>query len=293
MQIEDIGEVLIGDINLNNIAADIGDVIYFTNFFINPSLYSFDILQYANSDVNRDGYAATVSDLVALINWVVTGVQPSKSALLATEDKAVLWQESDNGRLTIGFESDIEMGGVLLTVQGGGELQPEMIQSLADDDMKMVFCQDGDRVHILMYSLTGAFLPAGRTELVAIDGYDDLSVTAAEMGSFDGRLIEVTFASNGGGMPADFALSQNYPNPFNPETAIEFSLPEASDVELTIYNVLGQQVRVLVNGSYSAGVQRVAWNGRDDHGQRVSSGVYFYRLTSGSFSQTRKMMLLK
>ncbi len=94
-------------------------------------------------------------------------------------------------------------------------------------------------------------------------------------------------------LPQEFRLAQNYPNPFNPTTEIEYSIPSASRVELAVFNVLGQQTRLLLNREEAAGTYRIVWDGRDDHGAMVASGVYFYRLTAGSFSETRKMMLLK
>jgi PKD repeat protein len=89
-------------------------------------------------------------------------------------------------------------------------------------------------------------------------------------------------------MPTDMSLAQNYPNPFNPTTEISFSLPEASYVTLEVFNLTGQRVSVLVNGQLSAGEHTVRWDGSS-----VASGVYFSRLQSGSFVQTRKMILLK
>jgi hypothetical protein len=83
-------------------------------------------------------------------------------------------------------------------------------------------------------------------------------------------------------------LSQNYPNPFNPSTTIKFSLPEASNVDLKVYDALGNIVENLADGSYSAGVYEVNFNA-----QNISSGVYFYRLRTNNFLQTRKLMLLK
>lgn len=94
-------------------------------------------------------------------------------------------------------------------------------------------------------------------------------------------------------LPVDYYLSSNYPNPFNPNTSLAFGLPTAGQVRLSIYNVLGQQVRTLVDEQMVAGHHEVTWNGRDDAGRAVSSGVYFYRLESNQFNQTRKMMLVK
>jgi len=94
-------------------------------------------------------------------------------------------------------------------------------------------------------------------------------------------------------LPDDFALSQNYPNPFNPNTVIEYSLPVQAYVTLTVFNVLGQEVTRLAEGSKGAGTHTVTWNGTDIRGRMVTSGAYFYRLEAGDFKATRKMLLLK
>jgi hypothetical protein len=94
-------------------------------------------------------------------------------------------------------------------------------------------------------------------------------------------------------LPEGFELLQNYPNPFNPQTEIAYTLPEGSNVKLEIYNVLGQKVKVLVDEYQSAGTKKVVWDGKNENGERVSSGIYFYRLDAGSYVQTKKMSLLK
>jgi len=94
-------------------------------------------------------------------------------------------------------------------------------------------------------------------------------------------------------IPDDFALEQNVPNPFNPTTNISFDLPRQSFVRLEVINVLGQRVKTLVNESLPAGIHTVTFDGRDDNQQQVASGVYFYRLETEGFSQSRKMILLK
>ena len=88
-------------------------------------------------------------------------------------------------------------------------------------------------------------------------------------------------------------LFQNYPNPFNPQTEIAYTLPEGSYVKLEIYNLLGQKVKVLVDEYQSAGTKKVVWDGRNENGEKVSSGIYFYRLDAGNYVQTKKMSLLK
>ena len=88
-------------------------------------------------------------------------------------------------------------------------------------------------------------------------------------------------------------LEQNFPNPFNPSTSIPFALPSAAQVRLSVFNVLGQQVRTLLDREVEAGYHRMAWDGSDDAGRQAGAGVYFYLLESGSFLQTRKMTLVK
>jgi hypothetical protein len=93
--------------------------------------------------------------------------------------------------------------------------------------------------------------------------------------------------------PEVYALGDNYPNPFNPETTIKYQLPDAVDVRLDIYNVVGQVVRTLVADNQIAGRYIVQWDATDDSGQDLSSGIYFYRLQAGEFQEVSKMLLLK
>ncbi|MCB5224705.1 MAG: carboxypeptidase regulatory-like domain-containing protein [Candidatus Cloacimonadaceae bacterium] len=88
-------------------------------------------------------------------------------------------------------------------------------------------------------------------------------------------------------------LLGNYPNPFNPETVISYSLKDATPVRLEIYNSKGQRIRVLVDETQASGWYRALWNGRDDHGKPASSGIYMYRMNAGSYSASRKMVLLQ
>jgi len=94
-------------------------------------------------------------------------------------------------------------------------------------------------------------------------------------------------------LPGEFSLAQNAPNPFNPQTRIDYDIPKATNVRLEIYNVLGQHVKTLVDEFQEPGSKSVIWDGRDNSGSTVASGIYFYRMDAGEFSLTRKMMMLK
>jgi len=88
-------------------------------------------------------------------------------------------------------------------------------------------------------------------------------------------------------------LEHNFPNPFNPQTTIAFSLKDGANVSLSIYDVGGRRVRDLVNENRTSGAYKVVWDGRSSSGDPVASGVYFYKLVAGSFTDTKKMVLLK
>jgi len=95
------------------------------------------------------------------------------------------------------------------------------------------------------------------------------------------------------GLPTTYDISPNYPNPFNPTTTIKYQLPQSSDVTLSIYNILGQKVRTLLNSRIEAGYHSVEWDGRNDAGAKVGSGIYIYRFSAGDFLKVRKMILMK
>ncbi|MDZ7262201.1 MAG: T9SS type A sorting domain-containing protein, partial [candidate division KSB1 bacterium] len=96
-----------------------------------------------------------------------------------------------------------------------------------------------------------------------------------------------------GEIPQNYALNQNHPNPFNPETVIDYQLPRTSEVELSIFNLQGQRVATLVREYRTAGYHKITWNGTDQAGQPVASGVYLYQLKAGSFVAMKKMLLLR
>jgi hypothetical protein len=94
-------------------------------------------------------------------------------------------------------------------------------------------------------------------------------------------------------IPTKFEVFQNYPNPFNPSTIIKYGLPEAANVTVKVFNMLGQEVRTLVNDYKNAGTFNVQWNGDNNSGQKVTSGIYIFRVTAGNNAATMKMILLK
>jgi len=94
-------------------------------------------------------------------------------------------------------------------------------------------------------------------------------------------------------LPTEYALSQNFPNPFNPTTTIAYSIPENSEVKLTIYNLTGRRIIDLVQGQINAGIYSVNWDGINDTGHPVSSGLYLYTIETDNFRAMKKMIYMK
>jgi hypothetical protein len=135
------------------------------------------------------------------------------------------------------------------------------------------------------------FIPYSRP---APEGAKDLYVTEVEYAVMICPTTSAVEDEEGGGStPRFFELDQNYPNPFNSQTIIKFNLRRPAEVTLTIFNVLGQRVRKLAAERMSAGAHTIAWDGKDEKGSDVSSGIYFYRLKAGEQSQTKRLVLLK
>jgi hypothetical protein len=167
--------------------------------------------------------------------------------------------------------SDTNVTRILPTIQTFGDIAPGQIKSSASDYI-FVTQNNVDSVQIA----------------VSIHGEGILYWS-------DTILIDVVtgVADRNDSVPSEFALFQNYPNPFNPETTIQYQVPERSEVKLLIFNFLGQRVATLVDEVQSMGDYSVQWDGKDDTGKAVASGVYLYRLQTNQFVQVKKLALLR
>lgn len=132
------------------------------------------------------------------------------------------------------------------------------------------------------------FLSTGYTIEGNIDGAYDLRFVIGERSFVESTLMDLLSQ-----IPEKFSISQNYPNPFNPETKMDFSVAQTGKVNIIIYNLLGQTVKTLVNETMDYGYHSIVWDGHDELGNPVSSGVYFSELRARGFRQSKKMLLLK
>jgi hypothetical protein len=174
---------------------------------------------------------------------------------------------SDDGILSISDRT--EMGAAFVIVAG------QTVPVLLADQMEMIHHYDGAFTRILVWSTTGNIFTGDFLQLVG-------EVTSIEMATAEGNPVALN------SVPNEFTLDQNYPNPFNPTTTISFTLPGATNYELTIYNVSGQKVASFTGSAEAAGRKEIVWDARN-----FASGIYFYKLLAGDYTEIKKMMLIK
>ncbi|MDD4051462.1 MAG: FlgD immunoglobulin-like domain containing protein [candidate division Zixibacteria bacterium] len=285
-----------GDINCNGLANEIADAVMFTNYFIMGHSAFEDHVEasIAASDVNADGTALSVADLVYLIR-IITGdalpyQKPLPDAVAASVNALV-----NHSAVGVSTTSATEIGaGYFVFEYSGLEIgQPQLINGASA--MSLKYGNENGMLKVLVYSLEkGVTIPAGveNVFVIPIHGEGSIRLTAVQLSDYQGNPLTIKNEVEPV-LPKAFALHQNYPNPFNAGTVIAYELPEASEVKIEIINVLGQTVVTVLDGRESAGIHTIQWNGTDNHGTPVASGIYVYRMTAGMFLTERKMVLLK
>jgi hypothetical protein len=291
-------EKLIGDINLNDVPFEIGDATLFAEYFMNGiEVFNIDIgKQIGNSDIDEDGTPLTLTDFLLLIR-IMQG-KTSLGNAIGTSDKVVYFiQSKKDSTILISLNSEIPIGAALFIFNCSGI---QGIPFIVSTDMDIMYKAGNGELRVLVYSFEkGVNIPAGSVDLLAVPLSTGAKLQSIYMVDNRGRDLKVTHSPAGvldkslKQSPQDFALLPNYPNPFNPDTYIEYALPSDCQVTLEIHNILGQKVRTLVNEHQSAGLKSVRWDGKDDSGNLVSTGIYFYSLKADNFYQTKKMLLLK
>jgi len=282
-------------------AIDISDLVYLVDY-----MFTGGPAPACPEEANIDGSCCAnppgeslsdidISDLVYLVDYMFNGGPPppacGESAVSSPKTAAVdpgctLEVGTVGGYTTVVLNADIDIRGLQLELVGTGG---ETMEKLVGDNVDMVFGIHDGAVKLGVLDLDGSeVIPAGRNEIARLQG--DYSVDFALAVDRNIRRVVPTIKAllESEQLPDRFALYPNYPNPFNPMTEIRFDLPVASTIQLTIYNVLGQKVTTLVDGHREAGRRTVGWDA-----SRHASGVYFYRLETPTYTNTRKMLLLK
>jgi hypothetical protein len=285
---------LVGDINLNNVAFEVGDAVYYSNYFMNPESYPLTGQRLQNSDVNQDGRTATIGDLVALIRILTGELDPPGKTIAGKYGlECELSVERENNQLQVFTDPKRTLGAMLVNIKFEDE-KPRVISTARLDDMLIDEKVEDNHLKVFVYSLAGNRINAGDEALLAIESADisSVEIVGVELADADGNMLSASIRHKSV-VPSDFDLRQNYPNPFNPSTTISFGLPSQEKVRIAVFNIRGQLVAVLADRVYSAGYHKVVWDGSDGQGSQVASGVYFYRLETAESVQSRKMLMLK
>jgi len=287
--------ILLGDINLNGYAFDIGDAVRFANYFIDPVGNALNSQQIANSDVNSDGITASIADLVFLIRRIVEGPSLTedlgqRAARVKQEAKVSLQREASG--TVVKVNSVAQIGGLYFVFEHQSEKDfvPRLSSVLSDFDVW--YKDDKGTLRLLIFSFQGRSLPGGEEELFFLN---DPLVRLKEVTASDakGYLMEVRQSEFSPMISSPLVLEQNYPNPFNQETKIAFYLSNSARVKLEVFNIRGQKVRLLLEQVLSSGRHQINWDGRNESGESVATGVYLYRLVAGKESLTKKLTFIK
>ena len=207
-------------------------------------------------------------------------------------DSIVVTSSNGNDNFLIGWESSVDPDGDAVTYKLAISHPPHsvpgiMTQPFSSTSRSFAFAEF---IGLWPSSLQMINRLNYKFNVYAYSGSDSTEVTGTRQ-LFVERSGDLNTESIG--IPNSFVLHPNYPNPFNPETQIRFEMPYAGNVDLSIYNLLGMKVKTLYAGQKSAGVFEFKWDGKNDHNQSVSGGVYIYKLQGGQQMQMRKMILLK
>jgi hypothetical protein len=295
-----------GDVNGDG-RVDIADVVSVVASII--SNVTLNTRQFNAADMNNDNIIDVV-DLVAIINTIFGGNPPNAPQWNGPDAQLALSRASGISNLMeVNANLPTDISGVQLEISYNPSKLAMKLPHVTDLssglDVKYRDDYKGKMV-ILLYPSTSwsSRIAAGSGTLLRLPFYQnselsedgsDFRIASAVLSDPNATAIPVKGLERVT-LPDAFSLQQNFPNPFNPETTIEFSVGAKSAfkrVKLVVYNLLGARVTTIIDKPLAAGRYSYKWNGKDDRGQQMSSGVYFYRLSVGDLAQTKKMVLLK
>jgi hypothetical protein len=265
-----------GDVNYNSLPYEVADAVLFARYFAEGvTVFGEEpnrSIKICATDVNADGRPLTLSDLVYLIRVILHDAVEIPKLAPSTVANVIV----SNGIITV---EGANVGAILFEFDGA--VNPTLLAN----GMEMV--AGTNKVLVYMSPTTGQSLDAA-SEVISYAG--DAKLVSVEAVDRDTRVLTTTITAKVA--PTTFALNPAYPNPFNPFTNLSFTLPEAANYSMKIYNVAGQLVRSY-DGTGAAGLNVITWNGKDNAGNDVSSGVYFFKLIAGKYSATEKMVMMK
>ena len=279
------------------------DLLMVVDFALEITTPSADQLR--GADLNRDGMI-NIQDIIMIVDIIIPPTTARVSSDAATEAIIELIFDGQQN-LTALLDYDGIVRGSQFTIRYDAtnlELSSPRLSASAEGLVVNYNESEPGILNIVIADISGGSISYANGKLMTIPvnfkGNNLLSTIVALDESIlvgaNGESIPVLTKSASldvRALPTQYALHQNYPNPFNPDTEIMFDLPEAGQVELVIYNLMGQKVATLVSNEMVGGYHKIRWNGLSDNGSAVATGMYFYQISSPNFHATRKMVLLK
>ena len=283
---------------------DISDVLVVVDFILEEDFPTED--EFRNVDVNMDE-EINIADVIMMIDIIFGGAGRSVEFDASEVAYIDLVPDYAHSRLSFeieysgpvrGFEFELKYDPALVDVHSPGlsKFQDHVMVSSKESETGVLKILAADLQGGAIEGLDQSFITIpvefiGHQYQVAPVSVEDIRLAGA-----DGSLVNVvarTTTSDVKVIPGEFALQQNFPNPFNPSTEIRYDLPDEGFVNLVIYNMVGQKVRTLRSETMQPGYHSMVWDGRNDVGSQVATGMYFYSIHTGSFQATKKMLFLK
>ena len=281
-----------GDVNLSGGTITSADALLVLNYVVNPVAYPLTAEQLYAADVNNDDQVGAYDAASILVKAGGGNFLPKSVAAAGSVAFGKFTNEKGVFTLPINLENTAGVNSFYSEIQLGNSVEFTGVSSRLPEGWIMASNFENGTLKIAMAGLTP--LTNGSVALVNLSLKDkDASVSIQGNAVLNDQLAGALNAVKVKEIPSEFSLSQNYPNPFNPTTNIKYAIAQDARVSLVVYNILGQAVRTLVNAEQESGYYTVRWDGTNDFGSKVSSGIYIYRISAGNFTSTVKMNLLK
>ena len=271
-----------GDANGDE-AVDVLDITSIVSYLLNQNPQPF---LFNSADVNDDSQV-NVLDIVAIVNIIMTVESPAE--LAGGGESAGLALESQGVSLT---HSDA-ITALQLKIAGSGLKDARLLPGELLQRMEYSWHIKDDTLYVVIYNLGNHPFSMDEGELLRVNKGQFKQVVDVMASNPKGEMLDIEAGKSETLVPDRYLLYQNYPNPFNPTTTIRYGLPERQDVEITIYNILGQRIRTFSYKNQPAGYHELLWDGRNSHNITVATGVYIYRMKSADFVNSKKMLLIR
>ena len=293
----------VGDANFDS-ETTIEDVLTLVDFILEETIPSN--AAFNNSDINMDD-ELNIADVVMVVD-IISGTQSGRSSSLGSFASLEIKSNHASSDLIFNILYDGGLKGLEFDLTYDPSIislgEPSLI--LLQDNVVSTFREIKEGlIKVVLFDVNGGFILSDKNQDLLQMSYSFLG-SVLDRSSVDisnvvvsGPKGNIAFVSSNVVsadvklVPGIFALHQNYPNPFNPTTEIQFDIPKATQINVSIFNLMGQKVKTLANKQVASGYHVVQWDGTNDNGVSVSTGMYFYTLNTGSHSAMKKMLFLK